>query len=376
MIQAFRSRPPFSIAIACTLSAAGIAFPALAESDALNADLEAIREAGSPAVGVAVVRCGSSEVRVSGVREMGRPEPIGPEAVFNIGSNAKSMLASAAIALQAQGALSLDDDLSALWPEEAARHPEKAGITLAQLLAHTSGLPAFSSGKDLDTVPQGAGNGTTEREAAARFFLSQSLENEPGAKLVYSNAGYVVASAILERVSGLSLEALLQRHVFGPARFMASVGEPRVISPNGLTGHYGGEDGLQAYLEDEPPIPLFLQGAGYVSLTTADYARYVEAHLCALQSKGDFLSSADARRLHGRGEADAAPLGWGSAELGGALVSFHVGGTGDFTAFMAVSESQDKGAVALLNASGPASAAAQAWLVRTMTPATTETSAP
>ena len=229
-------------------------------------------------------------------------------------------------------------------------------------------MSAYTRGVELDTVPEFSGDDRSIRRQAALFFLNQPLASDPGSAVTYSNAGYVVASAVLEHVTRKALPDILAERVFRPLGMEAFVGEPRSISPDGLIGHYLEDGTITPFLDDEPSIPVFLHGAGYVSLNTGDYARYVQAHLCALMGRSSFLSKSAALRLHGREPADRAPLGWGVTELGGATVSFHVGGTGDFTAYMAVSETQDRAAVAVVNAGGEPAAAAQRWLVATMTP--------
>ena len=328
-----------------------------------------LRTDGAPAVGLAVVSCSGGSQAVVGLRQVDGAAIAGPKSLFNTGSNGKSMLAVAAISLAAEGGFSLDDPIETLWPESVAGREDKKGITLAQLLSHESGIPAFDSGSELSTVPAFSGSATEIRRQAAFYFLDQPLVSAPGATVAYSNAGYVVASALLEHVTGMTLTQLLDTQVFEPFGFDGRIGEPRAVSPDGLVGHYVDEGKVIPYLDTDPPIPPFLQGAGYISLTTSDYARYVQVHLCGLLGRSTVLSQASARRLHGRDRDDHVGLGWGVTELGGSLVSFHVGGTGDFAAYMAVSEAQDRAAIALLNVGGAPASAAQRWLIATMTPA-------
>ena len=328
-----------------------------------------LRTDGAPAVGLAVVSCSGGNQAIVGLRQVDGDAIAGPNSLFNTGSNGKSMLAVAAISLAAKGGFSLDDPIERLWPESVAGREDKKRITLAQLLSHESGMPAFDSGSELSTVPAFSGSATEIRRQAAFYFLDQPLVSVPGAKVAYSNAGYVVASALLEHVTGMALTQILDKQVFEPFGFNGRIGEPRAVSPDGLVGHYVNDGKLVPYLDTDPPVPPFLQGAGYISLTTSDYARYVQVHLCGLLGRSAILSQASAKILHGRDRDDHVGLGWGVTELGGSLVSFHVGGTGDFTAYMAVSEAQDKAAIAVLNVGGAPASAAQRWLIATMTPA-------
>ena len=354
-------------ALGIAILVAGCASSSFVASDELAAEASDILSSSEvPAIGLAVMSCEIGELHVAGNQRTDGALLIEPDARFNIGSNAKSMLATVAARLEMQGDLSLDAPLVELWPEAAAAHPDKASITLAQLLSHTSGLPAFDTGAALSSVPQFGAEKGGDRLAAAEFFLSQPLEREPGQSLVYSNAGYVVASAVLEKTSGLSLPVLLEQSLFAPLEISASLGEPRRMGPRQPYGHFVSFGSVVPYTEDEAPIPSFLEGAGNVSLSTADYAAYVQMHLCALKGESRFLSQSMASRLHG--EDGEFGLGWGRTELSGDPVSFHVGGTGDFSAYMVVSQAQNKAAVAVVNVGGAPARAALTWIIQTMTP--------
>lgn len=360
---------PFLACAALVCSCASM--PSFESSLQLDREVDILRADGVPAVGLAVVSCEGGSMSVGGVRQLGSGEAAPENARFNIGSNAKSMLATVAARLEAEGHLDFDDTLGELWPQAAVAAPDKAGITLAQFLSHESGLPAFDTGAALEAVPEFRGTDEEVRSQAALFFLRQPLETPPGTSVVYSNAGYVVAAAVLEEVTGTPLPRLLDEGLFRPLRISGELGEPRRLDPEGgLFGHYQTEGRIELNDAEEPPVPVFLEGAGNVSLSTADYARYVQTHLCALQGQSAYLGQNAARRLHGRGRLNGTGLGWGATEIGGTDVSFHVGGTGDFTAYMAVSEDQNKAAIAVMNIGGGPASGGLRWLIEEMTPPT------
>lgn len=137
-------------------------------------------------------------------REAGRP--VTPETVFLIGSLSKQFTAAAVMALVERGVLSVDDAID----EHLPGVPEdKRGITLHHLLTHTSGLPEFHDTEgDYEVM---------DREAAERAILGAELAFAPGEEWSYSNAGYSLLAAILERVAGRPFEAVLREEVFEPA---------------------------------------------------------------------------------------------------------------------------------------------------------------
>jgi CubicO group peptidase (beta-lactamase class C family) len=124
--------------------------------------------------------------------------------VFTIGSIAKQFTGAALVKLESMGKVSFDDTLSKFFdgvPED------KKGITIHQLLTHTAGFPG-AIGDDLEKIPRDD-------------FIEQALEAElvlkPGERYRYSNVGFSVAGAILEKVSGMGYEEFLQKNVLSLA---------------------------------------------------------------------------------------------------------------------------------------------------------------
>jgi CubicO group peptidase (beta-lactamase class C family) len=119
----------------------------------------------------------------------------------------KPALATAALRLMERGALSLDLTLG----EVIADAPDAVrGITVAQMLTHSSGFPEHVPG----------GDQLAARRAPVGDYLRATLEGElvfaPGTRVLYSNAAFQVLGAVLEHVAGTAMPDLLQREVFGP----------------------------------------------------------------------------------------------------------------------------------------------------------------
>ena len=329
--------------------------------------IKTLRETGDiPALALADFSCADRKLAWNGQSRLNAPSPVSLDSGYAIGSNAKSMLATAAMRLAARGALDLDAPLEALWPEAVIEATDKRAITLRQLLSHSSGLPAFNTGAELGTVPTLTGSNREVIEGTAIWFLQQPLAGEPGTQTLYSNAGYVVAGAVLEHVTGASFASVIEREVFVPLGIGGAFGEPREIN-GGLTGHIIKDGEVTAYTDDEPAIPAFLAPAGNVVVGLPDYVTYLQSHLCGLQGKpNSLLSGAQATAMHTPVIEGGVGLGWATTEIGGYETSFHIGGTGDFTAFAALAPGKDQGVAALLNIGGSPAASVQAWVVETM----------
>ena len=128
----------------------------------------------------------------------------GCDTVNDVMSMTKQFTAAAILKLEMMGKLRVTDRIGMhLGPVPA----DKRGITLHQLLTHTSGLVGVLGG-DYERQTRGS------MLAAA---LESELQARPGARYAYSNVGYSVLAAIVEKASGIGYEEFLAKRLFGPA---------------------------------------------------------------------------------------------------------------------------------------------------------------
>lgn len=125
--------------------------------------------------------------------------PVTRNTGYDIASATKAFTAAAIYRLILDGDLRSSETLGDLVDDTPR---EKRGITIQQLMAHTSGLG--------NTY---AADGETDRTKALIKLLAQPLANAPGVRFEYSDDGYVVLAAIIEIVSGKSYEDYLERHI-------------------------------------------------------------------------------------------------------------------------------------------------------------------
>jgi CubicO group peptidase (beta-lactamase class C family) len=128
---------------------------------------------------------------------------------FRLGSITKQFTASAILLLQERGKLDVHDPISKHLPDAP---PEWAGVTTHHLLTHTSGVPNFTSFPDYQKtwmVP------STPAQLIARF-RDKPLEFEPGVRFNYSNSGYILLGAIIEKTSGTTYEAFVRENICEP----------------------------------------------------------------------------------------------------------------------------------------------------------------
>jgi CubicO group peptidase (beta-lactamase class C family) len=134
---------------------------------------------------------------------------------FRLGSLTKQFTAMAILILQAQGKLNVRDRICAYLSNCPISWQ---AITIHQLLTHTSGIPDFTGFPDFQTTQ---GSPSSPAQTIARF-KDKSLDFQPGKKFSYSNSGYVVLGAIIERASGATYEAFLRDNIFIPLQMVNS----------------------------------------------------------------------------------------------------------------------------------------------------------
>ena len=161
---------------------------------------------------VLVARDGQPRLRVAhGLASHAFRRSNGIDTKFNLASMNKMFTAVAVAQLAQQGALAFDDLVGAHltdYPNEAVA----TSVRIHHLLTHTSGLGAFWNEK-FEAAK-------TRLRTVAEFvelFADDPLAFKPGERFEYSNSGFVVLGAIVERVSGQSYYDYVAEHVYGPA---------------------------------------------------------------------------------------------------------------------------------------------------------------
>jgi len=124
--------------------------------------------------------------------------------VFDMGSIAKQFTAAAVLQLAARGRLDTSDSLGRFFRDAPA---DKQGITIHQLLTHTSGLISDFA----DDYAQ------MSRDSAVHAIFGQPLVAPPGQAFHYSNVGFSLLAILLERMTGLPYERLMAERIYGPA---------------------------------------------------------------------------------------------------------------------------------------------------------------
>lgn len=277
-----------------------------------------------PALSVAVYTDqGLQAAEALGVRRAGEAAPVELGDRFFIGSITKPVTATLAATLVDSGAISWTATPAEIWPAAAAAmHPQLRTATLRQLLSHEAGVPGFTSDEELATVPAAAGTPREQRAAFVRWLLGRPPAG-PSGKNLYSNAGYGIAAAMLEQVTGKGWEDLVRLRIFQPlAMASCGFGWPRGAGdqPHGhrlVDGAYA--EGSEALTS---AIPAAIAPAGDIHCSMADLGRFGEAHLLGLAGRHPLLRPETFRTMHRMEAEEGYQLGWNIQEAG----SQHRGG--------------------------------------------------
>ncbi|HSI87042.1 MAG TPA: serine hydrolase domain-containing protein [Candidatus Methylacidiphilales bacterium] len=333
-----------------------------------------LAEYGMPAIGAAVVRKGEIvALGVAGTRRAGADIPVQSGDRWHLGSDGKAFT-SLLIAIQVEkGTLKWTSTPGEIFPElKAKMDPGFAAMTLRQLLSHTTGL---ASDKDEFWQLLVEAQKVDANLDAARFYIVQKtcdkpLDHAPDAQFAYSNLGYVVAGAMLERVTGRTWEELLQEQIFAPLDLKsAGIGpQSSVGKVDAPLGHAEVNGKLQAYLAgpqaDNPPS---VGPAGTAHMSLADFARWASWNAAEGKREPKLVSPETIRLMHTpvimMDNPNAAPgtprtggygLGWGQLQpewAGGHKILQHGGSNTKNLAIIYVDTEADTAIVLVTNIS-------------------------
>src|ERR1044071_2264907 len=149
--------------------------------------------------------------KAAGIANQATKAPIDPNTKFNLGSMNKMFTAVAIAQLAQAGKLSFTDTVGKHLPDYPNKEVAEK-VAIHHLLTHTSGMGSYWGEKfaaQRDKLLTGA--------AYLPLFASEPLSFPPGEKFQYSNSGFMLLGAIVEKVSGQDYYSYVQEHIFKPA---------------------------------------------------------------------------------------------------------------------------------------------------------------
>lgn len=318
---------------------------------------------GSNTPGLAVIVFDAKNIRYERSFGIAGPDnrPVTSDTPFPIGSISKSFAALTLLQLADEGKVNLDDPVASYLPEFQTRnHQRSENITVRQILSHRSGFSTLDGNRI-------HGNGDESANAlqyALTHLSNAKLKYEPGEAFEYSNANYMVAAALIERITELPYEAVIDTRIFQPMRMTKSyVHKPLRDTTKSATGY---RQWFGKPVAHSAPSSRIWVAAGGVTSSANDIMTYLRA-----------VASKDIRILpKGAGEQLTASqvdnpnpqfdyaLGWMLYEHAGRQIIYHSGLVGGFAAQAAFYADDKSGVVVLTNQSGLLSADVPGVIVR------------
>ena len=259
---------------------------------------------------------------------------------FRLGSVTKQFTAVAIMLLNERGLVDLDAPVKTYLPDAPAAWD---GVTVRHLLTHTAGVPNFTDFDDYGaskTLP-------ATMDSLIGRFRDRPLDFQPGEGWSYSNSGYILLTAIVEKASGRSYADFVAETLFQPLG-MADSGydSHAAVLPRRASGYAPTARGIVNADYIDMSIP---QGAGALYSTTRDLLKWEQGLF-----GGRLLTPASLALLTTPVRNQYA-FGLAVTQAGGNTTIAHSGGIEGFNTHMAWDPDRRMTVIVLGNLNGPGS---------------------
>lgn len=247
---------------------------AWARDSAVDAIMQRAIKADEPGAAVVVIRNGQVVHGAAyGLADVERRRPNRTGSAFHMASMGKQFTALALLMLRDEGKLSLDDPIGKHFPELDRFGP---ALTIREILHHTSGIPDYyddTSGyrRLLELSPE------PDNTDIVRLLGEWGVAKPAHTEFAYSNAGYDLLGSLVEKLSGMSLDAFLQQRVFRPAGMTASFSLPNASRFADSTRSRGYDRVRGRWIANDMDPFDRLVGSGSVYSSVEDLYRYDQA---------------------------------------------------------------------------------------------------
>lgn len=317
---------------AALLIALGMALgPCQAKTSNLSGSIDhaaqAALQGGALALQVVVFKEGQAPlVKAYGTENLEQNAPATGATVFRVASVTKQFTAAAILRLAEQGKLSIDDSLAKTFPD----FPRAGEVKIRHLLSHTSGLHNYTDEKS--GLHDCKWNGSVSERVAAIAGMPQLYDFSPGTQWSYSNSGYFLLGAIVEKVSGQPFGKFLEQQFFAPLGMShTALDDSSDVVLNRASGYEVEGTGAARRVKNAPWSPIAVHGgAGALRSTAEDLAKWGAALLGGKVLKPESLrlmttpvrlndgrlASSDPQSMLGKMRQASIAAGMGDIEVG------------------------------------------------------------
>ena len=310
-----------------------------------------------PGAAVLIVKDGKVVIEKGyGVKELGKDDKVDENTLFMIGSNTKAFTGTALAILENEGKCKLDDKVVKYLPDFNMKDEwVTKDLNLVDISTHRMGLVTFQGDFMYWT------SDLTSDEVIEKFgMLTPKFDFRT--KYGYTNAGYVIAGKIIEKISGLSWSDYLKEQIFIPLKMNRTVAlsEDYFIAENIAKPH--------TYVDEKMSvIPLQnidnLAPCGSIGSSIKDLSHWVIAQLDSGKFEDEVVipfqvlqrtrepESIQGRVRHpfNKGHFNLYGLGWGMMDYEGTEIISHTGGVNGFVTSVTLLPEKNLGIVVLTN---------------------------
>ncbi|QQT47144.1 Penicillin-binding protein E [Sphingobacterium multivorum] len=220
------------------------------------------KDPAAPGISCAVSQNGRLIYRYAiGRADLKEKRAITSSSHFRLASVSKQVTAQAIYTLVIQKRLKLDDPLSLFFEDLSVA---LKGITVAQLLQHTSGIWDYE-----ELIPKERKDQVSDKDVLKYIRQTDRLYFPSGSQFRYSNTGYCLLSLIVEHVAKKSFASFVKNHLFEPIGISKGlVYEPGTTVDERVYGYHPTEG---SYLFADQSVTSATQGDGGVYLSADEY---------------------------------------------------------------------------------------------------------
>ena len=264
---------------------------------------------------------------------------------FQIASCGKSFTALLVASFVEEGNINWETKISDVF-NDIQIHKDFKDITIRQLLVHTAGLQQFWTDEEVfniqNVIPKLRGSTPEKRKIFTQWNLSRQAPFTAG-EHHYSNGGYVIVAALLEKLTGQPFEILMEERVFRPLNLnSAEFGYSFLYDTTQPYRHMNrNENGIGITMDAQTRIPdSIFNPSGFISLTIEDFARFVMFHVQALKGEETKINSSVVQELFKPeiriSDNNEIGMGWQIIYVNGIKTYGHTGSDGTIRSAMSI----------------------------------------
>ena len=248
---------------------------------------------------------------------------------FHIGSNTKAMTAFVIAKYAEKEKLKWTTKFFDIFPDwKETSKVDYYNITLQDLLSHRAKIQVFQGDND-PIIPDFKGTKQEKRKKFGKFVLTLNpVEIDSTHKFNYSNAGYTLATLMLEKVTQKSWEELVEKVFNKDLKLNVKFSWPENQNIKDTWGHSFENDKLTPVPSNTNYHLDFTEPAGDINIKLKDYAKLIQLNLKGLNGHNNYLTAKTYKFIH-KGIENYA-LGWYNIYENGKELSTHSGTAGTY----------------------------------------------